>query len=375
MFLCRYFTSKFPHLLQVTYQFAEAHCSQDPPLSTYYSQQALGCTPLGQQSSPGPYAPLTVQVDATAPPAADAISAEQQLFSSAGAAVPVKADVRILPGDLGTAPPAVPGNALPAVPGNAPPVVIALSPNQQLAKPDKPSLVDQQGHPGPALDAAEARSGSSSGNVMPFGGASNSTASPHSICATSFRSPPSLPASAALPSPAVSQASERPTLIPETVPQQPAMSFGHLPSHQTDHQSGHQSSHQPVYLAPRATHVLSAGQASMPGTRWHLSSQQPAVGGDCQSHGQHHQTVSEQLPHRPGQSVCSFYAKTGHCKFGQTCKFDHPVEYAVRLNILGLPLRDQVQICPHYMKTGECKYGPSCKFHHPEPPQVQLCSM
>ena len=43
------------------------------------------------------------------------------------------------------------------------------------------------------------------------------------------------------------------------------------------------------------------------------------------------------FPQRPGQALCDFYAKTGHCKFGELCKFDHPLEYAVRLNALGLP--------------------------------------
>lgn len=27
-------------------------------------------------------------------------------------------------------------------------------------------------------------------------------------------------------------------------------------------------------------------------------------------------------------------------------------------------------ICPYYMKTGTCKYGPTCKFDHPPPGEV-----
>ncbi|PON38356.1 Zinc finger, CCCH-type [Trema orientale] len=27
-------------------------------------------------------------------------------------------------------------------------------------------------------------------------------------------------------------------------------------------------------------------------------------------------------------------------------------------------------ICPYYLKTGACKYGPTCKFDHPPPGEV-----
>ncbi len=75
----------------------------------------------------------------------------------------------------------------------------------------------------------------------------------------------------------------------------------------------------------------------------------------------------EVFPQRPGQLLCDFYVRTGFCKFGQGCKFDHPVRFAVQLSSLGLPLRPHEPACPFYAKTGACKYGPSCKFHHPEP--------
>ena len=70
------------------------------------------------------------------------------------------------------------------------------------------------------------------------------------------------------------------------------------------------------------------------------------------------------FPHRPGQSLCDFYVRTGFCKFGQGCKFDHPEQFAVCFNSLGLPLRGQEATCPFYAKTGVCKFGPSCKFDH-----------
>jgi hypothetical protein len=34
--------------------------------------------------------------------------------------------------------------------------------------------------------------------------------------------------------------------------------------------------------------------------------------------------TSENYPVRPGQGDCSFYMKTGQCKFGATCKWNHP---------------------------------------------------
>jgi serine/threonine-protein kinase/endoribonuclease IRE1 len=71
------------------------------------------------------------------------------------------------------------------------------------------------------------------------------------------------------------------------------------------------------------------------------------------------------FPERPGQPICDFYQKTGHCRFGEACKFDHPPQFAVRLNPRGLPLRPGQAVCAFYQRTGECKFGPSCKFHHP----------
>ncbi|KAJ6822477.1 zinc finger CCCH domain-containing protein 8 [Iris pallida] len=85
-------------------------------------------------------------------------------------------------------------------------------------------------------------------------------------------------------------------------------------------------------------------------------------------------------PQRPGQMECDFYMKTGHCKFGETCKFHHPVdrmapaasvpkqaEPNVKLTLAGLPRREGTVACPFYMKTGTCKYGVACRFDHPPP--------
>lgn len=88
-------------------------------------------------------------------------------------------------------------------------------------------------------------------------------------------------------------------------------------------------------------------------------------------------------PQRPGQMECDFYMKTGECKFGEKCKFHHPIDrsaptlstveaqqQSVKLTLAGLPRREGAVHCPYYMKTGTCKYGATCKFDHPPPGEV-----
>lgn len=53
-------------------------------------------------------------------------------------------------------------------------------------------------------------------------------------------------------------------------------------------------------------------------------------------------------------------------QYGEMCKFDHPPEYAISLNQQGLPLRPEEPLCSFYAKKGECKFGASCKFNHPD---------
>ncbi|KAG6485313.1 hypothetical protein ZIOFF_053847 [Zingiber officinale] len=77
-------------------------------------------------------------------------------------------------------------------------------------------------------------------------------------------------------------------------------------------------------------------------------------------------------PERAGHPECQFYLRTGTCKFGATCKFHHPRDKAgivgrVQLNVLGYPTRPNETECAYYMRTGVCKFGSTCKFHHPQP--------
>ncbi|XP_051119073.1 zinc finger CCCH domain-containing protein 43-like [Andrographis paniculata] len=77
-------------------------------------------------------------------------------------------------------------------------------------------------------------------------------------------------------------------------------------------------------------------------------------------------------PERPGEPECSFYMKTGDCKFKYNCKFHHPKNHTSKpkpnqhsLNHKGLPLRPDQPVCTHYHRYGICKFGPACKYDHP----------
>jgi len=86
-------------------------------------------------------------------------------------------------------------------------------------------------------------------------------------------------------------------------------------------------------------------------------------------HGAHGDTpeqtyLSPVLPRKPWMIPCEFYMKTGTCKFGAECRFDHPPEHQVTLNEFGLPIRPGEPKCSHFERTMTCKYGASCKFDH-----------
>ncbi|KAL5222430.1 hypothetical protein ABZP36_027143 [Zizania latifolia] len=88
-------------------------------------------------------------------------------------------------------------------------------------------------------------------------------------------------------------------------------------------------------------------------------------------------------PQRPGETVCDFYMKTGFCKFSERCKFHHPIDrsapdvenwessqQAVPLTLAGLPRREGADVCAFYMKTGACRFGVHCRFDHPPPQEA-----
>ncbi|VVB04733.1 unnamed protein product [Arabis nemorensis] len=82
-----------------------------------------------------------------------------------------------------------------------------------------------------------------------------------------------------------------------------------------------------------------------------------------------HQMPAEEFPERPDQPECSYYLKTGDCKFKFNCKYHHPKNRLPKqppyaLNDKGLPLRPDQNICTHYSRYGICKFGPACRFDH-----------
>lgn len=100
-------------------------------------------------------------------------------------------------------------------------------------------------------------------------------------------------------------------------------------------------------------------------------------------------TPCTSLPSRPGMQKCAFFLRTGSCKFGETCRYDHPTEEAAtaagqseghraterpngRDESTDLPIRPGVQECSFFMKTGVCKYGETCRWHHPPEKQADM---
>ncbi|KAL0730152.1 hypothetical protein Bca4012_026245 [Brassica carinata] len=78
--------------------------------------------------------------------------------------------------------------------------------------------------------------------------------------------------------------------------------------------------------------------------------------------------TEQSFPQRPGQPECQYFMRTGDCKFGNSCRFHHPMEAAspkgVALSHIGLPLRPGTAQCSHFAQHGVCKFGPACKFDH-----------
>ena len=91
-------------------------------------------------------------------------------------------------------------------------------------------------------------------------------------------------------------------------------------------------------------------------------------------------------PHRPNMPACNFYLKTGSCKYGQNCKWDHPRQkaaqaapkavgvvkadrdrkvVAVGANAPAVQRPGKATFCRKYVQTGKCKFGDSCWYDHP----------
>ncbi|XVF11616.1 hypothetical protein REPUB_Repub08aG0042600 [Reevesia pubescens] len=81
---------------------------------------------------------------------------------------------------------------------------------------------------------------------------------------------------------------------------------------------------------------------------------------------------------KPSQTECKYYLRTGGCKFGKACRYNHSrakssVGPILELNFLGLPIRQGEKECTYYMRNGSCKYGANCRFNHPDPSAAGAC--
>ncbi|KAL3015615.1 hypothetical protein AAZX31_06G165800 [Glycine max] len=128
-------------------------------------------------------------------------------------------------------------------------------------------------------------------------------------------------------------------------------------SPQSSEWNGYQA---PVYLSERSLH---------PPSTYVMNN--PAIESNVYMHHQKQMQV-EEFPERPGEPECSYFLKTGDCKFKSNCKFHHPKNRIARLppcnlSDKGLPLRPEQTVCTYYRRYGICKFGPACKFDHPPP--------
>ncbi|EED96250.1 predicted protein [Thalassiosira pseudonana CCMP1335] len=84
------------------------------------------------------------------------------------------------------------------------------------------------------------------------------------------------------------------------------------------------------------------------------------------------ETVTTPYPQRSGEPDCRDYLRTGRCKYGESCKYNHPpnVESGGGVKPLNpgepmFPIRPTEPPCQYFLKHGTCKFGQSCKFNHP----------
>ncbi|CAI9752606.1 unnamed protein product [Fraxinus pennsylvanica] len=77
------------------------------------------------------------------------------------------------------------------------------------------------------------------------------------------------------------------------------------------------------------------------------------------------------IPEDSGPIECKYYRTAEGCKYGKSCRYWHHGEESQNivpeLNFLGLPIRLGEKECPFYMRNGTCGYGSRCVFNHPDP--------
>ncbi|KAK1422366.1 hypothetical protein QVD17_25442 [Tagetes erecta] len=108
--------------------------------------------------------------------------------------------------------------------------------------------------------------------------------------------------------------------------------------------------------APVPTHLYPSSEQGLPIPPAFFLNNPPA-NANLPTHYQQPMLVSE-YPERPGQPDCSYFMKTGDCKYRATCKFNHPQSRTTRTS------RDH-NICTYFSRHGTCKYGSACEYDHP----------
>lgn len=86
--------------------------------------------------------------------------------------------------------------------------------------------------------------------------------------------------------------------------------------------------------------------------------------------------MTTHYPQKEGEPDCRDFIRTGRCKYGESCKYNHPDGGGTTLSDPSEPLfpfRPDEPPCSYYLKHGFCKFGQSCKFHHP-PMSPDNCS-
>uniref|UniRef100_A0A1J3G7Q4 Zinc finger CCCH domain-containing protein 67 n=1 Tax=Noccaea caerulescens TaxID=107243 RepID=A0A1J3G7Q4_NOCCA len=127
------------------------------------------------------------------------------------------------------------------------------------------------------------------------------------------------------------------------------------------------------YQAPS---VYSSERSVLPSPTYPVNNSVAETG----SFSQYQQQIPvDEFPERPDQPECSYYVKTGDCKFKYKCKYHHPRNRLLKqtqssFNDKGLPLRPDQNMCTHYSRYGICKFGPACRFDHSIPPTFSSSS-
>ncbi|GAO49791.1 hypothetical protein G7K_3933-t1 [Saitoella complicata NRRL Y-17804] len=82
-----------------------------------------------------------------------------------------------------------------------------------------------------------------------------------------------------------------------------------------------------------------------------------------------HGRSRESQPEMKEDVRCSHFAKFGTCNYGETCRFSHGLTsmLSVREEAVQETAKDK-EFCSHFMKFGRCKYGEECRFSHGVPP-------